>query len=209
MTKYLIALVASATLAASSQAAVTINLSGNPTSGPQFYVVGGLFVPDNSTVRLGTFAATPSVNATFPELSASFLEFGRIGSGTDNASGANTGRIQRSNIAGSSDATSPLPDSYFADKPVYLFVYGGDVNSIFKGVFGSNTTFKDQATAVSVSMGSFASAYGSYSNGYRASFTPGTVAGTAASYQLYTVPEPSAALLAAGSVLGLMVRRRR
>ena len=187
MINHLSACVVSAALLVSSQAAVTINLSGNPTTGAQF-TVGGSVIPDGSTVRLGTFATEPAAGATFAELALSFMEFGQIaaGSGTNNAAGANTGRIQRSNIAGGNDEASPQPDSFFAGKPVYLWVYRGAASeSVPQGVFGSATIFKDQATAVSVSMGSFASAFGSWGTGAgAASVTPGATAGTASGYQL-------------------------
>ena len=216
MIKDLVAFVASATLLASSQAAVTINLSGNPTTGPQFSVAPPVsaLIPDGSTVRLGTFTATPAANATFADLAASFQEFGKIaaGSGTDNVTGANTGRIQRSNIAGGNDVASPQPDSFFADKAVYIWVYSGAASPTApQGVFGSATTFKDQATAVSVSMGSFANAFGTFEVGNANATASYTGGATATAYKLAAVqvPEPTAAFLAVGSLLGLMARRRR
>jgi len=211
MTKYLTLAFVAVSLAA-SQAAVTINLSGSPTTGPQFTVPGGALIPDGSTVRLGTFDAVPTAGATFAQLAASFQEFGKIatGSGTDNASGANTGRIQRSNIAGGADAASPQPDSFFASKPVYIWVYSGATSAATaaQGVFGSATTFKDQATAVSVSMGSFVSAFGTFADGGAAASA--TVAGGVASaYRLAApIPEPSASILALLGI-GLLSRRKR
>ena len=215
MIKYILTIVASTVLVSTGRAAVTINLSGSPTAGPQFTVPGGALIPDGSTVRLGTFAAAPAANATFVELAAAFQEFGIIatGSGTDNLAGANTGRIQRSNIAGGAGATSPQPDSFFADKAVYIWVYSGAAApTASQGVFGSATTYKDQATAVSVSMGSFVNAFGAFPAplGSAASFTPSNPAGTATGYRLAgAIPEPSVAFLAVGSVLGFLVRRRK
>lgn len=210
MTKYLTFAFVAVSLAA-SQAAVTINLSGSPTTGPQFTVPGGALIPDGSTVRLGTFEAVPTAGATFAQLAASFQEFGKIatGSGTDNASGANTGRIQRSNIAGGADAASPQPDSFFASKPVYIWVYSGaSAGTAAQGVFGSATTFKDQATAVSVSMGSFVSAFGTFADGgLPASAT--VAGGVASAYRLAApIPEPSASILALLGI-GLLSRRKR
>lgn len=210
MTKYLTLAFVAVSLAA-SQAAVTINLSGSPTTGPQFTVPGGALIPDGSTVRLGTFATAPLAGASFVELAAAFEEFGKIatGSGTDNASGANTGRIQRSNIAGGADAASPQPDSFFASKPVYIWVYSGAASATAsQGVFGSATTFKDQATAVSVSMGSFINAFGDFKDG-GAPASATVNAGAASAYRLATpVPEPSASILALLGI-GLLSRRKR
>jgi len=210
MTKYLTLAFVAVSLAA-SQAAVTINLSGSPTTGPQFTVPGGALIPDGSTVRLGTFDAVPTAGATFAQLAASFQEFGKIatGSGTDNVSGANTGRIQRSNIAGGADAASPQPDSFFASKPVYIWVYSGaSAATAAQGVFGSATTFKDQPTAVSVSMGSFVGAFGTFADGGAAASA--TVAtGVASAYRLAApIPEPSASILALLGI-GLLSRRKR
>lgn len=214
MIKYLLTLAASAVLMVTSNAAVTINLSGNPTTGPQFTIPGGALISDGSTVRLGTFVTAPTAGSTFAQLAALFQEFGKIaaGSGTDNAAGANTGRIQRSNIAGGADAASPQPDSFFADKSVYIWVYSGTASDTSaQGIFGSATTYKDQATAVSVSMGSFVNAFGNFNDGGAvASVTPSNPAGTATAYRLAApIPEPSAAFLAIGSVLGFLVRRRK
>jgi hypothetical protein len=210
MTKYLTFAFVAVSLAA-SQAAVTINLSGSPTTGPQFTVPGGALIPDGSTVRLGTFDAVPTAGATFAQLAASFQEFGKIatGSGTDNVSGANTGRIQRSNIAGGADAASPQPDSFFASKPVYIWVYSGaSAETAAQGVFGSATTFKDQATAVSVSMGSFVSAFGTFADG-GAPASATLNAGAATAYRLAApIPEPSASILALLGI-GLLSRRKR
>jgi hypothetical protein len=214
MIKHLLALAAVVTFSTTSHAAVTINLSGSPTTGPQFTVAGGALIPDGSTVRVGTFAAAPAANSTFTELAAAFREFGTIaaGSGTDNVTGANTGRIQRSNITGSAEASSPDPDSFFADKSVYIWVYSGAASTTAsQGVFGSSTLFRDQATAVSVSMGSFASAFGNFGDGgASASFTPGATAGTASAYRLATpVPEPTASVMSILVLMGFIARRRR
>jgi PEP-CTERM motif len=213
MTKYLLTIAVSTLCLATSQAAVTINLSGSPTAGPQFTIPTGALIPDGSVVRVGTFAVAPAPNATFASLRASFEEFGKItgGSGTDNVTGVNTGRIQRSSIAGSGDATSPQPDSFFATKQVYIWVYSGAASdNAPQGVFGSSTVYADQATAVSVSMGSFARAFGTFEDGGPpVSFTAGATAGTATAYRLAApVPEPSASLLALLGV-GLLSRRKR
>jgi len=210
MTKYLTLAFVAVSLA-TSQAAVTINLSGSPTTGPQFTVPTGSLIPDGSTVRLGTFAVAPTAGSTFAQLAASFEEFGKIatGSGTDNVSGAGTGRIQRSNIAGGADAASPQPDSFFATKPVYIWVYSGPASeSAAQGVFGSAVTFKDQATAVSVSMGSFVGAFGNFGDG-GASAAATVNAGVASAYRLAApIPEPSASILALLGI-GLLSRRKR
>lgn len=155
-------ILASLVLCSSAKAAVTINLSGNPTTGPVWNVPETGLVKDGSLIRVGTFATAPAANATFADLEAAFSEFGRSTVGTDNVNGANTGHIQRSNIAGIEGGTSTQPDSFFATKQVYIWVYSTTASDATspQGVFGSGTVFADQATAVSVSMSSFLNAYG-------------------------------------------------
>lgn len=212
MLKILLTLACSIFMGVAAQAAVTINLSGNPTTGPVWTISGGGLVPDGSLVKVGTLTGAAPANATFEQLAAIFEEFGRTTVGTDNAIGANTGHIQRSNISGIAGGTSPQPDSFFATKAVYIWVYGDATGTSAspQGLFGSATTFQDQATAVSVSMGSFANAYGQFPGGTAASFTPGATAGTASAYRLAAaIPETSSSLLGMLALGLLTVRRKR
>lgn len=204
-------ILASILLSASAQAAVTINLSGNPTTGPVWTVPAGGLVKDGGVVLLGTFSAEPAKNSSFAELAASFVEFGRSTVGTDNVNGANTGHIQRSNIAGIDGGTSPQADSFFATKEVYIWVYDAAAvnDTAAQGIFKTATTFQDQATAVSVSMSSFVNAYGMLEGGTPATATLAPGGATATGYVLSAaVPEPSVGLLSVLG-LGLLIKRRR
>jgi hypothetical protein len=119
MKKYLITVaVATLTLASTSSAAITVSLSGSPTSGPVFFTGanGNTTVPAGSLLRIGTFDTPPAADLTFAEYALSFKEFARTTMG--NTAGTDNGRVNRPNIGGGNDVNSPLPDSDFAGKTI-------------------------------------------------------------------------------------------
>ena len=222
MKKYLITSALVTLFAVSqSQAVVTVSLTGNPTSGPAFFVGSSAASPvvlDGSLIRLGTFVnsenlhTAPSAGGSFVEFASSFREFARTTMG--NATNTNTGHVVRQNIPGGDAASgSPDLDSFFVGKTIYIWVYGAAVagDLVPQGVFATTLSFADQPSAVSTSMTTYINAYGQ--------FTPGTAAQSVTAVQgtapvtrfnlAIPVPEPAAlTMLGLLAASGLMRRRR-
>lgn len=206
-------------VASTSMGAVTINLSGNPNSGPQFFTGPGVVVPDGSLIRLGTFATAPAANVGFAAAEAAFSEFARTTMGRDNITTPTLGHPVRNNIAGSPDAvTSPQPDSFFIGKNVYVWVYGGTAQdpTANQGIYSTALVYADQPTALSTSTTSYLNAFGSFAPLGQAGQQNATVAintaltpNEATSFLLASlVPEPSSLTLGLFAALGLLRRRR-
>lgn len=213
MKKYLLSSVLVALLSAThSMGAVTISLTGNPTSGPAFFLSSGAVVPDGSLIRIGTFDTAPSAGGTFLEFAASFHEFARTTMG--NATNTNTGHPVRNNIAGGTGPESPDADTFFIGKNVYIWVYGdadGDTTgNEGQGLYSTTLTFADQPTALSTSTTGYINAFG------KNVIPGGTNANVVVSNGLVTrfnlagvIPEPSSVVtLGLLSMLGLARRRR-
>lgn len=222
MKKTILALLSVFALSSVANAAVTISVTSNPTSGAQVFLSGGsTVIPDGSHVRIGTFVDAgnaflePSTTATFAQLEASFREFGTISSGHTAATGLNEGRINTTNIAG---AATGEPDSFFVNKRIFLWIYnepspGAGVApssaTVQQGVFAtSSAVFLDQAVAVGVSLNNLTRAYGQYTGGTAATTNSAVDNGVTALTLGAPVPEPSSiALLGLIGLAGL--RRKR
>lgn len=212
MKKYLAcSILASFGFAATSNAAVIVSLTGNPVSGPAFFVTAGssTVVPDGSLVRLGTFDAAPEANADFATFASSFREFARTTMG--NASNVNTGHIVRNNLTGGTGPESPDGDASFIGKTIYIWVYNSatDSASVEQGVFATTLAYADQATALATSLTTYVNAFGRSSAG-AASVEKNAAQTAVTRFNLApVVPEPSVTLsLGLLGALGLMRRRR-
>ena len=213
MNKQILVSLASLAIASSSMGAVTISLTGNPTSGPAFFTSVGAATPvlDGNLIRIGTFAVAPNAGSLFSDLASSFHEFARTTMGNATPAAANTGHPVRNNITGSTDGNSPDDDSFFLGKNVYIWVYNSVTADAAanQGIFSSTLVYLDQATSVSTSTTGYVNAFGAFNTG-----TPSSVAGTATVTSRFNlaapgVPEP--ATLTFGGVLaalGLLRRRR-
>jgi PEP-CTERM motif len=214
MKKILASIATLVATAALTQAAVTITLSGNPTTGPQFTVSSG-FVPDGSLVRIGTFATAPSANALFSTLESSFREFGRTTMGhTTSSAPVNQGRINRSNIAGIDGGTSPDGDSSFIGAAVYIWVYNSATANaaVQQGIFSTaQNTFLDQSTSVALSVNQFRTAIGKVNESdIPAGVTINSANNLVTSFSLSVpVPEPTTSLTLMVFALAGAARRRR
>jgi len=200
--------------------AVTISLTGNPTTGPAFFLGPGLgVVPDGALIRIGTFEAPPNPNGTFLEFASAFHEFARTTMG--NATNTNTGHPVRNNIAGSADPVqSPDADSYFIGKNVYIWVYadadGDTTGTENQGIFATTLTYADQATALSTSTTGYINDFGVLVAPVGTPTSPATAHLNAATPPQVTrfdlaavIPEPSSiATLGLLGLLGLARRRR-
>jgi hypothetical protein len=216
MKKPILALLACCSLASISNGAVSINLSGSPSTGPQFVVgtANNDFVLDGSLVRLGTFDTVPAAGATFAELGSTFHEFARTTIGHTNASApVNEGRINRSGIVSDpASATSPQPDSFFVGKTIYIWVYDAASESlgVAQGIFSTaQNTYQDQAAALSISTNSFLAAFGNGGAGWTQTSTQ--LNGAVASFYHLSAPIPEPASVTVFGLLGALglMRRRR
>ena len=218
MKKYLLSsVVASLVLASNSMGIVTISLTGNPTTGPAFFLGPGLgVVPDGALIRIGTFEAPPNPSGTFLDFAAGFHEFARTTMG--NTTNTNTGHPVKNNIAGSADPVqSPDADSYFIGKNVYIWVYadadGDTTGTQGQGVFSTTLTYADQATALSTSTTGYINDFGTLV-GAPAGSTPANAtvtAGLVTRFDLAAPPIPEPSSVATLGLLGLLglARRRR
>jgi hypothetical protein len=217
MKKNLLIALTSLAVASSSMGAVTISLTGNPTSGPAFFNPSTV-VLDGSLIRIGTFNAAPATNSTFEALAAGFHEFARTTMG--NASNVNTGHVVRQNIAGDTEpgnpnaANSPDADSFFIGKNVYIWVYDSATADPSKpqGVYSTSLLFADQPTAVSTSMTGYTTAYGQFAPPLNGGPVTNVVlnGGLVTRFNLAApVPEPTVTVLGGLiAMLGLARRRR-
>jgi len=216
MKKYLAtSILASLVLAANSFAAVSINLSGNPNSGPQFFTGAGssTVIPDGSLIRIGTFDAAPSAGAAFASYAGSFREFGRTTIGNATNVNPGTGRVNRLAILGGAAPDSPDEDASFVGKTIYIWVYNSasasSDPSVAQGVFATSLTFADQATALSTSITGYINAFGTAGDGGPAASVEKNANNLATRFNLAAVPEPTVTMsLGLLGALGLMRRRR-
>jgi hypothetical protein len=199
-----------------TSAAVTLNLAGSPSTGPQFVVGSGntTFAMDGSLIRVGTFESVPSANATFTTLESAFREFGRTTIGHSNAAApVNQGRVNRAGIAGIEGGTSPDADSFFIGKSVYIWVYNGASSDPMaaQGVFSTaQATFADAAAAVSLSVNLFLSAFGTHDPALNPTSTEVNGSNQVTFFHLSVpVPEPSAFAVTGLVALAAFMRRRR
>jgi hypothetical protein len=198
--------------------AVIISLSGNPSTGPQFVIGTGTssFVLDGSLIRVGTFTSPPTATGSFESFASTFHEFGRTTMGHTTASApVNQGRLNRTqanSINGSDTADSPDPDSFFVDKTVYIWVYGTATAdaSAPQGIFSTTqSTFKDQAAALTLSVNQFITGYGQLPGGNPTSVDTANNLATFFHLSAPAIPEPtSVATFGLLGFLGLMRRRR-
>ena len=207
-------------LTSASQAVVLITLTENPTTGPVVKTSTLSPVLDGRLVRIGTFDLQPLANSTFAQLAATFHEFSTTQMG--HATNPNTGRINKTNIAGTVGTTGLLgsddPDSFFVGKKIYIWIYNANSvdSAVDQGVFGSATasdTFKDQPSAFSMSMTRFTLAFGTFADGVplnTASSTAGAPSANGPSLVLAgPVPEPGTSVFLLLGVLGMAFRRRK
>lgn len=190
----------------SSEAALTINVSTNPSTGPYFVLSNGSTRnSDGNLVRIGSFAAAPAAGSTFEALNAAFTEFATTTTGHSAASGANKGMINRSGIV---DAPGGAAETSFQAKQVYIWVYNAPTAAAATemGVFSSAAwLFPDNPDAVPNSLSTTV-----ITQAFGVGATAAAVnVGSPNTFQLASVvPEPSAALLGGFSAL-LLLRRRR
>ncbi len=213
MKKHLAALALAALFTTTqSQAVVTITLTGNPNTGPAFFVsadAGSPVVLDGSLIRIGTFETAPDAGDSFANYASSFREFGRTTMG--NATNVNTGHVVRQNIPGGDAASgSPDPDSFFIGKTIYIWVYStpGAQDDVSQGVYATTAVFADQPTAVSTSMTTYSQAFGVLPGGTPASVVLNGTSVTRFNLSAPLIPEPATGALALLAAIALGRRRR-
>jgi hypothetical protein len=202
-------------LTAPTYAVISVSLTENPNSGPQFFIgATSSLVQNGSLVRIGTFDSPPTASSNFATYAASFKEFARTTFAHSNQPANNIGRINVLNITGGTGAESPLPDTDFIGKSIYVWVYtdaDGDASGQeAQGLFQTNLTFAEQPTAVATSMTSYVTAYGSTAFGQSSvDLNANVPPGVAAFHLAPGIPEPTTtATLGLLAALGLMRRRR-
>lgn len=204
--------------ASSSMAVVSINFSGSPASGPQFFISSNssTVVPDGSLMRFGTFNTPPPANGNFVEFATSptnpFHEFGRTTMGRDNLAAGN-GRPVRNGITGGDVPNSPDPDSFFVGKTIYVWVYDATTADPLanQGIFATTLAFVDDAAPLSTSTTGYVNAFGVHAaplTGDQASVVLAN--GLVTRFNLaQPIPEPATILSLAFAVVFGLVRRRR